>query len=332
MASSSQGQVRFNQRHMKALRSYFGWILTGCSVTFFAWKIHWQTVYAALAHVNDIFILFGLVLVLICYLVFTARWRHILGYNHPYWSLFKLLMIGHMANSLLPLRAGDLIRTFLTSKHRGLNVATVFGSLLLERMGDIFALCVIAFIVVCAIQSPDVITRSLQFIAVVSLIVLGGVIWIAVNRGSFERILNRALGTSNRYSPRLVMHFEHFEDAFSSLGMDTSSLFRRLFAIALISLIAWGIYSLGMIACVAAFGVLNPVLPALLLVVVTNLGSAIPSSPGSIGVFHALAIVALSPWHIPLETAMAIGIVAHLITVFVQVILGLTGQHQLKRS
>lgn len=332
MGSISQGQDESSQRHKKVLRSYVGWILTGCSVAFFAWKIDWGKVYVALDQADAILILFGLVLVLICYLVFTARWRHILGYKHPYWSLFQLLMIGHMANSLLPLRAGDPIRTFLTSKHRGLNMATVVGSLLLERLGDIFALCVIALIVAWSIQLPSVITHSLQFMVVVSVIIVGGVIWITVNRGRFTQVLNRALGKNSRYTPRLVMHIEHFADAFSGLGMDISSSCRRLFVIALISLIAWGAYSLGVIACVAAFGILNPILPALLLVVVTNLGSAIPSSPGSIGVFHALAIVALSPWNIPLETAMAIGVVTHLITVFMQAILGLIGQHQLKKS
>ena len=75
--------------------------------------------------------------------------------------------------------------------------------------------------------------------------------------------------------------------------------------------------------CVAAFGVAPAVAAGLLLMVVTNLGSAIPSSPGSIGVYHALGVLALSTWNVGLDLALSVATVSHALVVSVQLLLGL---------
>ena len=58
------------------------------------------------------------------------------------------------------------------------------------------------------------------------------------------------------------------------------------------------------------------------MMVVTNLGSAIPSSPASIGVYEALAIIALSP-QVTTSLALVIASVSHAIAVMVQFSFGL---------
>jgi uncharacterized membrane protein YbhN (UPF0104 family) len=61
---------------------------------------------------------------------------------------------------------------------------------------------------------------------------------------------------------------------------------------------------------------------ALLVLVMVNLGSIIPSSPGSIGVVHFLAVMALSPWMIEREVAVGFSIVLHAVSLLVTVVLG----------
>jgi uncharacterized protein (TIRG00374 family) len=332
MIEVNQAQQKHGNGTAKTIRGYIGWLLTIFCVAVLAWKIDWVGVLNAFHHANIILIIVGLIPVFACYLVFAARWRYILGNIYPYRPVFLMMMIGYMANSLLPLRAGDPLRSVLASEHLGLKLATVVGSILLERLGDIFSLCFIALLVMWSVDLPMIIVVSLQVVAALMVIVLGGVIWIAANRDRFTRILNQIFGGGSHLASIVISQFEHMADAFSALGRDYCSMCYQLIGIAAISLIAWGVYSLGMIACISAFGISNPILPALLLVVVTNLGYIVPSSPGSIGIYHALALVALSIWNIELETAMAIGIVTHLITVIMQVVLGLVGLRQINRA
>ena len=61
---------------------------------------------------------------------------------------------------------------------------------------------------------------------------------------------------------------------------------------------------------------------ALLVMAVVNLGSAIPSSPGSIGVVHFLAVLAISPWPIDQEVAVGFSIVFHAVPFLMTVGLG----------
>jgi Lysylphosphatidylglycerol synthase TM region len=59
---------------------------------------------------------------------------------------------------------------------------------------------------------------------------------------------------------------------------------------------------------IVAFHVPAPPEAALLVLVVTNLGAAIPSSPASLGVYHVLAVLALSVWNIDTTVAVAFAI------------------------
>jgi uncharacterized membrane protein YbhN (UPF0104 family) len=86
-----------------------------------------------------------------------------------------------------------------------------------------------------------------------------------------------------------------------------------------------------MILCTAAVDVHPAIASGLLLMVVTNLGSAIPSSPGSIGVYHALAIVALSTWNTGIDLAMAVATISHALVIAVQLLLGLAATAVLRR-
>jgi len=75
------------------------------------------------------------------------------------------------------------------------------------------------------------------------------------------------------------------------------------FAIAA-DVIKWAFFSTAMIAYVAASS-------APVLTVLTNFGGLVPSSPGSIGFYHGLAVLALSISATPKDVALAVAVVSH---------------------
>jgi uncharacterized membrane protein YbhN (UPF0104 family) len=60
-----------------------------------------------------------------------------------------------------------------------------------------------------------------------------------------------------------------------------------------------------------AFHLPVPWYAGLFVAVVVNLGGLVPSSPGAIGVYHYLAVLALSPWLHDSGIALGFAIVTH---------------------
>jgi uncharacterized protein (TIRG00374 family) len=56
------------------------------------------------------------------------------------WPLFKITTIGFCYNSILPLRAGEVIRAFLLGKEKGLGFVKAAASLVVERVYDLIAI------------------------------------------------------------------------------------------------------------------------------------------------------------------------------------------------
>jgi uncharacterized membrane protein YbhN (UPF0104 family) len=97
---------------------------------------------------------------------------------------------------------------------------------------------------------------------------------------------------------------------------------RLTLSVALTSL-GWGMLGLYLIIMIIAFHVPAPPEAALLVLVVTNLGAAIPSSPASLGVYHVLAVLALSVWNIDTAVAVAFAIGSHALVITMHILVGL---------
>jgi len=87
--------------------------------------------------------------------------------------------------------------------------------------------------------------------------------------------------------------------------------------------VGWGMLGLYLMIMVIAFKLPAPLAAALLVLVVTNLGAAIPSSPSSLGVYHVLAVLGLSLWNIDTSAAVAFAIGSHALVITLQILIGL---------
>jgi hypothetical protein len=69
-------------------------------------------------------------------------------------------------------------------------------------------------------------------------------------------------------------------------------------------------------------GIDVPLVAPLLLLVVLQIGVRVPSSPGSIGVFHYLSVVTLGLFGVEKELALSYGMLLHLVTYLPPSLLG----------
>jgi uncharacterized protein (TIRG00374 family) len=126
-----------------------------------------------------------------------------------------------------------------------------------------------------------------------------------------------------RYLPRqigarLQTTFERLLDGLEGLRRP-----RVWFWAALWSAATWGIGSLTNHTVLLALGLSLPLSAAVMLMVVLQLGVAVPSLPGRIGLYEGLCIVVLALFGADRDTGFAVGVVLHAVSFLPPIILGL---------
>jgi glycosyltransferase 2 family protein len=212
------------------------------------------------------------------------------------------LAIGYLGNAVLPARLGEAIRAAVLARAEGLAVASVLGTVLVERILDTLTLAALAGVVAAAI-APDWMARLAAVVAagaVVALVVLvvGGRVAAAKLRDARSGLLLRVATVAGGAAVNI---------ATAIAGIPRSSL-----AVAVaVSLGAWLGDALLFWLVASALGLGLSLPGAFLVGAVTVLGTAIPSSPGYIGTFEAAAVAAAVALGVPSGDALALALLAH---------------------
>lgn len=251
----------------------------------------------------------GLGLFCLYLIVISQRWRLILApiCRPKLVDALSSLIIGRLANNLLPFRMGDIVRAAVLGQRMQVSKASVLGTVVLDRLLDTLALVTMVIFLIFTADIPTVVKKSAFVFSVVGFLALL-VLWlIARNRPEFKQLIDRLL----HFAPEQIKNtIVNFVDSFSS-GLQTLLQMKSLFPIILYSILAWLIVIAIAQFFLKAVGLNFSWQVPLFLVIITNLGAAIPASPGSLGVFHALVIYALALWSVEKEAALSMGIVYH---------------------
>ena len=227
-------------------------------------------------------------------------------------QVFPIIVIGYTANNVLPLRTGELVRSFVLGQKFGVRKTTALATIAIERLFDGFTM--ISFILVATVFVSF--TAQLQHLALIAFLIFAVILiglFVLTLGGSFrDRLLQLVLGPLPvRVADRVEAMMESF---LSGLGVLRSR--RDLALVAGTSLLAWlleaGMYwtiALGFggdLASVMTFGA------SLMTTGVANLATLIPSSPGYVGPFEtATVLVVNGALGIPRTVALSYAIVVH---------------------
>ena len=256
-----------------------------------------------------------------CYGCFSLRWWVLLGCDPllPPRRLFAALMMGLALNVVLPLRPGDGLRAYLVGRVYGGGISRALGSIVLERILDVAAVLFIGGLAGLLIPLPAsmrgaLIATSLLVAAAAAMVV--SLVWLSA---PLRSVLDRMVIATGRRWPALVAG--QLAEFARALAVGGSPM--HLLLAAGIGMAGWALYSAAMIACCAALGIPSAVIGGLLMTAATNLGGMIPSSPGSIGVYHALAVLALGAVGTAQAPALAVALISHALIVAIQLLFGL---------
>src|SRR5262249_52707901 len=94
-----------------------------------------------IAHARVDLVVWSVVIAAVMPVVRAIRWRYLLDPVGPtrFGPVLRATIIGFAALALLPARAGDVIRPYLVARTEGLNAASVFATVVMERALDVIA-------------------------------------------------------------------------------------------------------------------------------------------------------------------------------------------------
>ena len=103
------------------------------------------------------------------------RWQRLLApvAAVPYLHTLSYLLVGYLANNVLPARLGELVRSHYAGDREGISRSTTLGTIVVERVIDLVAVVAIASVAILVLNVRGVVTSAvLVGLAVATLIVM----------------------------------------------------------------------------------------------------------------------------------------------------------------
>lgn len=280
--------------------------------------IDWDATLAALASAQYLYAAPIIALTVWQLIIRAQRWRVLLRPlgAPPLGTVIAATNIGWLANFVLPLRAGEIIRPVLLSRQEKKPLGGVLATIALERVFDMFTiLFLFGLTSVLMPISAEVQSWGFGLLTIASMIALG--IGFVRWRAAFARRILSAVLRPLPAGPAgaLLRFFDGFIEALTILDSP------RAFA----ELILWSLYLWITVSFVFGLGILMFGLDAPMLlgqVVVTVMVAvavSAPSAPGFIGPFQLGCLIGLGLFGVSKDEATAYSLVIHL-TQFIAII------------
>lgn len=312
--------------------SWSFWLGTLVSVACMVWAVvalDWDAVIDALTQANLLWVSIAVLTVLLTILVRLARWMVLL---HPRTmgsqNLLAAMLVGQLLNYFAPARAGDFARAYVLGDVEGESKAWALGTVALEKLWDIWALLILVVLLGFSISLPNWLTvpaRGLVVLALSALVLS----WLFIKYRSRATAVVAwgACYLPSKIAVPLNNSVESLLDGFGGLRQPRVWVWTAVW-----SAVAWGIGALTNHTVFLALGLSLPFSAALMLLAVLQMGIAVPSLPGRVGIFEGLCIVVLALYGVSRDAAFAVGLVLHVVVFVPPILLGLFYAWRLNRA
>ena len=267
-------------------------------------------VWEALRAVNPLFLILALGTVVLTALAKAARWQVFFGlrpHQPKFVQVLMVLVVGQMLNIAIPGRLGDLARAYLIGDIADQSVAFTLGTVALEKIMDLL-MSVLLFVTLL----PFVVFPVwLQRWGVTPALVPVGLFGLTVLMAYQQRRILRLLAGLVRLLPTFLR-----PGVLRQVGQALESLETLCHPGEQLQLWTWSVVGWGVAAMTNYLVFLALALPlsytaALFLLLILQVGVAVPSSPGKVGVFQYLCLLALGVFGVERNLAFTYSLVLY---------------------
>lgn len=288
---------------MKRHFVWFGLLVSLVFIILLFRNLNWGEVFTSLTMLNNWHLLaVGVVIQLASYWVRAARWSVMMrGIKRIKTSrLFPVVCISYMANNTLPLRIGELVRTYHVGEKEGISKSSALSTIVIERIYDGLALLLILGITLLVYPFPSWVRQigiaAFLFFSLALLFIL----LVILFRTRMMRFTSKM---TSRLPVKIGNLFDRLLGEFIN-GLEVIREKRTLVPIVLYSLLIWVMEANLFYLISLAYGFDNALILSFFALVIVNLGIMIPSSPGYIGTFEYFVTRSLLVFGIVKEVSM----------------------------
>lgn len=284
--------------------------------------INWKTVSATIGGIQAGYVLLAVTLGTLPMFARAARWRVLLQAEAPvaFWTSFWAVCAGYFGNNFLPARAGEVLRSYLVRRQSTLSMGYVVATAISERVADAVALVLLGAVTVLLTPGlPSWMEKARWPCMLVGVAGVVFLICLPYSEGPLRTFLRR--------TPRLRELMQQ-----CLLGIRSFHDLKRMLLFASFTLVIWVLDVIATATLAHSMAIPMSLVLALLLIVALSLSSALPSTPGYLGVYQLVAVTVLRPFGISASAALAFILVMQALTYLQTGVLGLIGLHECSLS
>ncbi|HEX4164127.1 MAG TPA: lysylphosphatidylglycerol synthase transmembrane domain-containing protein [Bryobacteraceae bacterium] len=284
--------------------------------------INWGNVWQTLIHANFIYVLASGLSVTAALFLRAIRWRVLLltagEVSVP--TAFWATSAGYFANNFLPARAGEVIRSFMISSAAGLRRTFVLTTALAERLSDAISLVLISSVVLLTLaHKPGWFADTATPFAILGFCGAGLIAFLPRIENQCHSVLYR-LPCPQLWKSKLLTTLTQV-----MVGMRSFHDGERLLTFFACTASIWFIDGYGVVFGMVALGLHCTLRIALLLLTGLGLGSALPATPGYVGIYQFVAVSILAPFGFSKTDAIAYILLAQAVQYVVTALWGVLG-------
>ena len=279
-------------------------------------RIDYRLLFESLRDANYFYLIPIIAIIFINMALRALRWGYLLRpiKKIAFPNLFAGVIIGFMANNVLPARMGEIVRAYIIGRSERISKSSSFATVVVERLFDGFTVLGLLLAVMVFITFPPgnlYFKKGLQVAGYISILIYGItfiILFIIKKRTNW--FLKLASVLIRPFSSRLTEHGISNILSFKE-GLLSVESFKTVVITFIYSLFIWGVFAYAIYLAGLSFGITLSISASLLILVAICLAMIIPSTPGFIGTYHASVTYALILYSVPSEKALGLSIVFH---------------------
>ncbi|MCU0473174.1 MAG: flippase-like domain-containing protein [Bacteroidales bacterium] len=323
--------MNFRKFVIQALK-FFGFLAVGILLLWLAFRnVDFKSLTKNLKEANYYWLILSVFFSLMAFILRARRWQlliHPLGFSPSFWHTFHALMIGYMANLVLP-RIGEITRCVALGKKEKIAVDKLVGTVIIERTIDFIS--ILLFLIIIVFTSEALIIEFLKKSILIpfkekvfSLITFSWIFWVLIALLAFIALY---LMIHYRKNLRKIRFFSKISDIAKGVitGLKTITNLNRKWEFIFLTISIWISYAFMtwvVVFCLKSTSNIS-FWNSLIILVVGGLAMSVPVQSG-FGAFHyAVSRVLVVIQGISLEDGLTYALLSHESQIIFEIMIGL---------
>ena len=324
-----EAQVGRTSTRFSRMMINFSAILAGLFLYLALRGLDWQIFFITLKSAQFIYLPIVLLWSSASFLIRGLRLRVLLSSETrlPLSNVFWANMAGYLGNNILPARAGELVRAAYLARQNDISASFALAVGLVERFMDLIALIMLGSYALSSIGvvSP-VFQKALKGVSIMGLVGLIAIFILPPFGNLFGRLIMAIPVLEEIQKIKLDHFFQQFLEGLKSLHS-----FTRVIQFTSLTGLIWLMDAIGTVLLAYILKVPIFLQQAFVLLSALGLSSAIPSTPGYVGVYQFVAVTTLAPFGISRADALAYILISQILGYIIIGFWGLLSLRQFKK-